>query len=542
MRRPIISIALTGLLAHLLLVPASEARENILRKNTRPESLHVLAMGNSIPNICVDARNTSGTETGTAQHPYNTIQEAVNAASAVGTTVIGVATSTYTEKVLIEDKTVHLLGGYAGGSSQNYQEGTGGDFSTRDPVAYVSHVQGDSTDAVITMINAGGGTLDGFRITGGGGSGVYLPWFYAGGGVHVRDGSPTIANNTIENNDTRHGGTSAGVESLGGGIYAESSNVSILNNVIRDNYSGYGAGVHIDGGAVIITGNTVEGNVGVSDHGGGLHIGDAIATVSHNVILENEIGRDLGYGQGGGIIVYGEGTDATLSHNIVRHNYAPSYGAGVFVDDGAAADLDHELVFANQCDVEGSAGAGIYVDGYSNGGEPPLWSTASITNTTVADNSCGVDSSGCGLAVDPYSNVAVANSIFFGHNGDDFIVAPVSTLTVTYTLSQEAISGTGNITGDPLFANPAGHDYHLKSTTGRWDPTASGGSGAWVTDFSQSPAIDAGNPASAYIFEPQPNGGRVNMGAYGNTTQASKSLAFSGVCLTSIYQLLLLGD
>ena len=35
--------------------------------------------------------------------------------------------------------------------------------------------------------------------------------------------------------------------------------------------------------------------------------------------------------------------------------------------------------------------------------------------------------------------------------------------------------------------------------------------------------IDAGDPNSPVGKEPEPNGGRINMGAYGGTSQASKS-------------------
>lgn len=38
-----------------------------------------------------------------------------------------------------------------------------------------------------------------------------------------------------------------------------------------------------------------------------------------------------------------------------------------------------------------------------------------------------------------------------------------------------------------------------------------------------SPCIDAGDPNSPVGDEPMPNGGRVNMGAYGGTAEASKS-------------------
>lgn len=38
-----------------------------------------------------------------------------------------------------------------------------------------------------------------------------------------------------------------------------------------------------------------------------------------------------------------------------------------------------------------------------------------------------------------------------------------------------------------------------------------------------SPCIDAGNPGTDVGDEPQPNGNRINMGAYGGTPTASKS-------------------
>jgi len=60
----------------------------------------------------------------------------------------------------------------------------------------------------------------------------------------------------------------------------------------------------------------------------------------------------------------------------------------------------------------------------------------------------------------------------------------------------------GNISANPLFVNFGAGDYHERIG---------------------SPHVDAGNPASAFSFEPQPNGGRINMGAYGNTSEAALS-------------------
>jgi hypothetical protein len=73
---------------------------------------------------------------------------------------------------------------------------------------------------------------------------------------------------------------------------------------------------------------------------------------------------------------------------------------------------------------------------------------------------------------------------------------------------------------DPNAPSVAG-DYHLKSQAGRWDPHSQ----TWVKDDATSPCIDPGDPNSPVGEEPFPNGGRINMGAYGGTADASMSYA-----------------
>jgi parallel beta-helix repeat protein len=60
--------------------------------------------------------------------------------------------------------------------------------------------------------------------------------------------------------------------------------------------------------------------------------------------------------------------------------------------------------------------------------------------------------------------------------------------------------GPNDIAADPLFTDASAGDYHLSPC---------------------SPAIDTGDPAFDYSNEPEPNGNRVNMGAYGNTSEAT---------------------
>ncbi len=49
-----------------------------------------------------------------------------------------------------------------------------------------------------------------------------------------------------------------------------------------------------------------------------------------------------------------------------------------------------------------------------------------------------------------------------------------------------------------------------------------------------SPCIDAGDPMSPIGLEPFPNGGIINMGAYGGTSEASKSYFGKPVCETIV--------
>ena len=113
---------------------------------------------------------------------------------------------------------------------------------------------------------------------------------------------------------------------------------------------------------------------------------------------------------------------------------------------------------------------------------------------------------------------------------------------ITYSDVQGGWPGEGNIDAAPCFAAPGlwvdatsagtivppgyanavwvNGDYHLKSQAGRWEPVAE----SWVLDEVTSPCIDAGDPNSPVGDEPEPNGGRINMGAYGGTAEASMSL------------------
>ncbi len=99
------------------------------------------------------------------------------------------------------------------------------------------------------------------------------------------------------------------------------------------------------------------------------------------------------------------------------------------------------------------------------------------------------------------------------------------------------ILGAGILNTDPLMAcTNAPYDWHLLSQGGRYS------NGVWVIDAQTSPCMDAGDPASAYGNEPQPNGKRVNLGAYGNTAQASVSYTAYMIALGTNGAAIAVGD
>ena len=91
-----------------------------------------------------------------------------------------------------------------------------------------------------------------------------------------------------------------------------------------------------------------------------------------------------------------------------------------------------------------------------------------------------------------------------------------------------AIQGQWNDNGTPTdFSDDlwTDGDYHIQSTIGRWDDVGQ----TFVTDALDSEAIDAGDPVDPINQELNPNGNRINQGAYGGTTEASLSPNGDGI-------------
>jgi hypothetical protein len=267
-----------------------------------------------------------------------------------------------------------------------------------------------------------------------------------------------------------------------------------------------GGGIGSVGGSPLIIDCTIErcqaGGFGQAQSGGygagiGLTKGSDARII--NCIIERNIGYDKSFGAG----VYCWQSRLMLASCDISFNNAQVNvkGGGLYCGGSSAqATLEHCIVSNNTAQT----GGGIFSDSYAD---------LNITNCTIADNTHS------GVYADA-SYIAIRNSIVWYNGGSAVSLGgSLSSSPIVYSNIEGYYQGQGNIDSDPKFAS-RGSDYHLRSNLGRFD------SGRWVKDSfsSHSPCIDAGDPQDPIGAEPFPNKKRINMGAYGGTREASKSI------------------
>jgi parallel beta-helix repeat protein len=301
---------------------------------------------------------------------------------------------------------------------------------------------------------------------------------------------------------------------VGGGIYCEYSSPSIIDCVITQCAAELGGGIGSVGGSPLIIDCTIEqcqaGGFGQAQSGG---YGAGIGLIKNsdvrivNCIIERNIGYNDSFGAG----VYCWKSRLVLANCDISFNNAQGNvtGGGLYCGGSSSqATLERCIVSNNTA----GAGGGIFSDSSAR---------TNITNCTIADNnlSASQKSLGGGVHVDS-SYIAIRNSIVWYNDGLAVALnGSLSSNPVLYSNIEGYHPGQGNIDLVPRFVS-RGSDYHLRSLLGRYD------SGQWVTDSlsNHSPCIDAGDPQDPIGAEPFPNNKRINMGAYGGTSQASKSI------------------
>ena len=209
--------------------------------------------------------------------------------------------------------------------------------------------------------------------------------------------------------------------------------------------------------------------------------------------------------------MYNNNSKPTLLSCIFNGNSALRSGGGLYNYNGSETNLNNCIFNGNR--AGGGGGMENIRDSYSM-----------LLNCTFSTNFA--EHAGGGISNIQSSNLMLVNCILWADTPDEIQAEGTErghisgNVEVIYSNVQNGWPGRGNLNSDPLFADPENGDFHLKSQAGRWEPNDEN----WVVDTTGSPCIDAGSPDESVGLERFPNGGRINMGAYGGTPQASLSL------------------
>jgi len=391
--------------------------------------------------------------------------------------------------------------------------------SERDWDAYPAWLDGQATRRVLHI--TANTTLDGLTIKNGyaryeaigaeNGSGIYSP-----GSADL-----TLNNCRVEGNHVNS------ASSYGQGLYASGGSVTLSNTVFARNsasdHGHHGVGVYASGADVSIVDCVFTNNGNAlyamrASSGGALRMNGGTLGVANTLFVNNHIGNGGATGDtlGGGAVYLSGGVvysfmNCIFRNNSVYHGSEDSYGGTFSVHTaGTTGVVENCTIVQSRADKWGGA---IWV----KAGAMVLKNCILWTNST-RDFGHDIATAG-GLANVSYCNLSGDK------DGDTYLYQRSGTLQ----------KGSGLQSADPRFASNF-DDLHLKSKAGRWDPTAAGGAGDWVTDAVNNFCIDKGEPGGplTYTNEPTPNGARVNLGAYANTWQASKTPALPAPVATNI--------
>ncbi len=355
-----------------------------------------------------------------------------------------------------------------------------------------------------------------------------------GGGINISDGNCVIVGCVIRDNSAFE---------LGGGVYfGDDVNVSISDSIIRDNSADVDGGGGYFGNHVNISiiDSSILGN-SAGEEGGGLYF----SRDNNSTITGCRISDNRAQWGGGGISHWGP-CYQKITNSIISGNIAGDGGA---VDNGYPGTISNSTIVGNRSNYTFSGRAGIR-----------------ISNSIVWDN---LTNSGELLLLLPDPCYTCIEGGYTGTGNID--VDPCF-----------AVPGYWHPNDTPIDANDdywVEGDYHLKSEAGRWEPSIytkidqggdgiinlreyavlardwqeNGGflegdldysgkvdgndlkilldgymtdytEGQWVFDDVSSLCIDAADPNSDWTQELWPHGQRINMGAYGGTSEASMSL------------------
>lgn len=318
----------------------------------------------------------------------------------------------------------------------------------------------------------------------------------------------------------------------GGAISNGDSGPTLVGCTFIGNSASNFGGAMLTGGNPTLVDCTFEGNK--ATEGGGIW-----TDFRSRVTLRDCTFRDNKASSGGGMYNGGAWYNDPNSRTVISNC---TFSANSAYQGGAMYNAWNRNTAVINCAFTGNLAA------KTGGGINYCGCEQTLTNCTFATNSAEHGNAMAFEACGPTqpSKVRAGNCIFWD-GAEEIFNGDGSAIDITYSDVRGGWPGKGNIDADPCFADPGywdpngtpadanddlwvAGDYHLKSQAGRWQSATQG----WVTDDVTSPCIDAGDMASPIGHEPFPNGGVVNMGAYGGTAEASRSYFDQPVCQTIV--------
>jgi parallel beta-helix repeat protein len=345
----------------------------------------------------------------------------------------------------------------------------------------------------------------------------------AGAALAVDGGSAGL----VLSSSTLLGTGGAGAGSAGVYLAPGSSGLLVFStNTVSGAQYGVFIATQTPGALVFITSNTIVPAISGSENTYGVYVNGLTsgATIQNNSIYFRSPANNAGFTAYG---LYAQ----SASKVAFDHNRVDNPG---MVTGGSFEALSFNNTAASQVsftDVH-SSGTGLTNHFLFNAANA---STGLILKDSVLASSVAVTGSSQTVAVD-----ATSQAGFFANYNDYFSSNTLAFQwgAAGYTTLAAWQSGSAkdanSISGSPLWASvvAGAEDFHPLSPSGHWSTAGQ----TFVSDTVVSPTIDMGDPAEPFVSEPSPNGGRVNQGSYGNTSEASKSaLAPTGVSLAGVW-------
>ncbi len=245
---------------------------------------------------------------------------------------------------------------------------------------------------------------------------------------------------------------------------------------------------------------------------------NGITVTGSEILVQNCRVRDNA-GRGVSVNPSSSSSAAAIRSNILENNglcglYANNYGGVVDVtnnlslhngEDGIRISQSGGTVILRNNTLSGNGLYGVRHERSDSAGQ--FNARNNILCTSGAGNACLYLSLPAFVNYNTYH--AVGGAAIGVYNGGRFM-----------TLGEwraRTLQDTNSLAADPRFVDPLNGEYHLMSTEGSYH------GGAWLPDAESSPTIDAGDPADPTGAETEPEGGRVNQGAYGSTPEASRT-------------------